>query len=118
MTVVEYTLRIEAYQLQQSTMRENLALQAWFNQSVQATTGRKKPKPKFRTFSEFYDRQAYDDEIRSAFESDYVTSHISTTNKKEHEAEIFQKRIREFKALKNAGKIVPLKERRAKNGKL
>ena len=47
MTLSEYYLRLEAYQLKELNEREKIAIQAWFNQTVQATTGKKNPKPKF-----------------------------------------------------------------------
>lgn len=56
MTLVEYSLRMEAYQLQQLQVRQNIAIQAWFNQTVQATVGKKNPRPKFKKFDQFFDR--------------------------------------------------------------
>ena len=49
MTLNEYLIRMEAFQLQTIKRNEELAYQAWLNQQVQATTGSSKnPKPKFK----------------------------------------------------------------------
>lgn len=69
MTLVEYYLRLEAYQLQQAQIQGQLALQAWFNQAVQATKGNSKhPKPKYKKFKDFYDLEQVNAGIRATFE--------------------------------------------------
>ena len=48
------------------------------------------------------------DEVRSAYEPDYIRqSEVKLTT-----ADVFAKRVAEFKKLKKAGKIIPLKERK------
>ncbi len=72
MTFDEYNLRIEAYQLKQIKEQEKLALLAWFNQTVQATTGNAKhPKPKYKKFTDFFDAMEMIDVLRDEFEEDY-----------------------------------------------
>lgn len=112
MTFVEYQLRLEAYQLKKVEQQENLALQAWMNQAVQATTGGKKPKPKFKTFIDFFDREAQVDQVRSQYELDYKVSHLSKSDLNRRQGEVFAKRMREFNELKKQGKIIPLSRRK------
>lgn len=72
MTLSEYVIRMEAYQLQQAQKLECLHLQAFLNQTVQETTGSDKhPKPKYSSFDEFFDIQKAIDNIRGTFERDY-----------------------------------------------
>lgn len=95
----EYYLRIEAYQIEQAREREKIALQAWFNQAVQATVGSDEhPRPKFTKFSEFYDIDAVIDEIRNGFENEYIkTSHKSVEQRR---VELIKQRRKEFLAMK------------------
>lgn len=72
MTLNEYLLRIEAYQLAKIERREELYLQAFLNQSVQATEDKKGTKPKYKTFNDFFKKQEEIDEVRSNFEPNYV----------------------------------------------
>lgn len=74
MTLAEYELQMEAFQLRRIQTQEDIALQAWFNQQVQATSGGKHPKPKFTSFKKFFDAQAAIDDVRSDFEPWYKTS--------------------------------------------
>lgn len=98
---------MEAYQLQQVKRQEEIALQAFMNQSVKATKGRKNPKPMYRKFSDFFDTQAEIDRVRAEYEPDY----IKKSEVKINATEIFAKRVEEFHRLKKAGKIIPLKDR-------
>lgn len=109
MTLAEYHLRMEAYNLQQIKVQERLHLQAFLNQTVQATKGSKKhPKPYYEKFEQFFNVQKMIDEVRSAYEPDYIKqSEVKLTT-----ADVFAKRVAEFKKLKKAGKIIPLKERK------
>ena len=77
MTLVEYELRMEAYQLKQVDRQNEIAQQAWMNQQVQATTGSKNPKPKFKTFDDFFDKKAAIDSVRSNYEPNYEVSQMS-----------------------------------------
>lgn len=115
MTLREYQLRLEAYQIRRVNEQESLATLAWQIQSVQATKGSSKhPKPVFEKFRDFFDTQKYIDQVRSDFEADYKT-HSHTTRVIDR-AKIFNQRLEEFKKLKAAGKIIPWKERGMKNG--
>ena len=112
MTLVEYELRMEAYQLKQVDRQNEIAQQAWMNQQVQATTGIKNPKPKFKRFDDFFDKKAIVDEVRSSYEPDYEISLMSKAELKRSRAQIFAKRMAEFQRLKREGKIIPLSERK------
>lgn len=113
MTYVEYELRMEAYQLQKIDKQEMLALQSWYNQLVQATTGSSKnPQPKYKLFDQFFDKKAQVDEIRAQYEPDYVVSNMSKQELKQSRGEIFAKRAAEFQRLKREGKIIPISERK------
>ena len=99
MGLQEYYLRLEAYQLKLVAEREKLALQAWFNQGVQATTGSEKnPKPKYETFQQFFDSEEQNDEVRKSFESNYISTSKKSIEK--HQQEIILRRQREFRAMK------------------
>lgn len=58
MTLREYQLRMEAYQLKKVDRQEELAIQAFFNQQIKATTGSAKhPKPKYPHLKDLFDRE-------------------------------------------------------------
>lgn len=103
MTLREYYLRLEAYQLAKLDRREDIALQAWMNQQVQATTEGKHPKPIFKKFKKFFDRSEWEKDIRHSFGDDYVAK--SQRQEKRDDADLFQQRIKEFKKLKSKGQI-------------
>lgn len=110
MTLNEYLIRMEAFQLQTIKRNEELAYQAWLNQQVQATTGSpKNPKPKFKEFRKFFDSEKMIDEVRSSFELDYIT--MSNKAKLRTNENVFAQRLKEFKELKKQGKIIPWNER-------
>lgn len=99
MTLYEYQLRMEAYQLKRAERHEDIALQAWMNQTVQATRGNgKKPKPKYTKFKDFYDREYEIDRIRSSIEEGYVAQ--SNKGAQIQRGDIFAKRLEEFKRFK------------------
>lgn len=111
MTINEYFLRYEAYQLRQIKRNEELAYLAWLNQQVQATVGSaKKPKPKYRNFKQFFDSEKMVDEVRSSFELNYLQRKKIKDTKKANE-QLFIKRLKEFKELKHKGLIKPWNER-------
>lgn len=104
MTISEYYTRLEAYQLKQVDIQKNLALQSWFNQTVQATTGSSKnPKPKYSTFEKFFDALSQENKIKSTFDPDYKPTILSKKGKKERQAELFAKRQREWEELQKKG---------------
>ena len=110
MTLNEYLIRMEAFQLQTIKRNEEIAYQAWLNQQVQATTGSpKNPKPKFKEFRKFFDSEKMIDEVRSSFELDYITT--SNKAKLRTNENVFAQRLKEFKELKKQGKIIPWNER-------
>lgn len=70
MTLAEYELRMESFQLKQVLKMQELALQAWFNTTVQSLEDDGKT-PKYRNFEQFFDIQKKIDEIRVQFETSY-----------------------------------------------
>lgn len=111
MTLVEYQLRMEAFQLKEVAKRRNIFLQAFANQIVKATKGKRNPKPVYQKFEQLFDEQKEIDKVRSGFEPDYIIEKDNEPNVQE----IFAKRIAEFHKLKKAGRIIPLRERREVN---
>lgn len=91
---------MEAYHLQQIDRQEMQAQQAWLNQAVQATKGKKNPKPKFEHFNDFFDKQEAIDSVRKDFEPDYISEYESQRSKKRKAAEIFNQRLMEYKKKK------------------
>lgn len=101
MTLPEYQLAMEAYAIKRTLKREDIALQAWFNQTVQATKGSDKhPKPMYKKFDEFYNVSEQEDEIRARFEPDYT----SELTKKRQEQEIIQERFAKLQEIKRRRK--------------
>lgn len=68
MLLTEYFIRMEAYQIQQIRLRENLTIQAFLNQAVQATKGKNSSKPKYEKVEELFDAESAIDEVRNHFE--------------------------------------------------
>lgn len=101
MTLREYSLRWEAYQLRKLSEEEAIASLAWANQTVQATTGTKHPKPKFKRFESFFDRNAAEAKIRRQYGDTYALP----KSKKENVAKLFLQRYEEYQHLKRAGRI-------------
>lgn len=97
MTISEYYLRLEAYQLQQIDKQKDLATQSWFNQTVKSTTGSSKhPKPKFKTLTDFYDAQQEENKVKKFFDPDYKPVVESEQEKKIKRAKLFAKRQEEW----------------------
>lgn len=105
MTLAEYQLRMESYQLKTLNRQEEMAIQAWLNQSVQATTEGKHPRPKFKRFKDFFDRKRKEERIRERFEDPYRND--QTSNYDGDPYTVFAKRYEEFNRLKAAGRIDP-----------
>ena len=69
-TLEEFEIYNMAYLIQQEDRRYNSAIQAWFNQTVQATKGKgKSAKSAYRTFDDFYNHK---DEFDKIFKKDEV----------------------------------------------
>ncbi|WP_284566574.1 hypothetical protein [Weissella paramesenteroides] len=101
MTLPEYQLAMEAYAIKQTLRREDIAMQAWFNQTVQATKGSDKhPKPRYKNFKEFYNTEEQEDKIRAQFEPDYTSKFIT----KKREQELIQERFEKLQELKQKRK--------------
>lgn len=69
-TLEEFEIYNTAYLIQQEDMRYHSAIQAWFNQTVQATKGKgKSVRSAFKTFDDFYNHK---DEFDKIFKKDDV----------------------------------------------
>ena len=63
-TLEEFEIYNMAYLIQQEDLRYHSAIQAWFNQTVQATKGKgKSAKSAYRTFDDFYNHKKEFDKI-------------------------------------------------------
>ena len=63
-TLEEFEIYNTAYLIQQEDRRYNSAIQAWFNQTVQATKGKgKSARSAYRTFDDFYNHKDEFDKI-------------------------------------------------------
>lgn len=69
-TLEEFEIYNMAYLIQQEDMRYHSAIQAWFNQTVQATKGKgKSARSAYKTFDDFYNHK---DEFDKIFKKDDV----------------------------------------------
>ncbi|MEE6727429.1 phage tail tape measure protein [Pediococcus acidilactici] len=84
--------------MQKSEQRQNLALQAFFNQMVQATTGSdKNPKPKYKNLDDMYNLDDEKANIRHVFEG------LPVKKKKANINELTANRWDEWKKYKRKG---------------
>lgn len=102
MTMAEFYLRLEAYQLRQLDRQEELATLAWLNQQVQATTGKSDPQPKYQRFDQFFDRASAERQIRRNYGDEYV---IDDAEGADDQSDSIAARIAEYKRLKAKGLI-------------
>ena len=111
-------MRLEAYQLRRIQFEEDIALQAWLNQQVQATKGKKNPRPVYTSFPKFYDRPYFEDQLRSAYEPCYQVSKQTREHEQKAKAyDSFNANIALYQRLKASGKLDELKKRRKGGGK-
>lgn len=96
MTLVEYHLRMEAYQLKRVAEQRDIMMQAFANQLVKSTKGKKNPDPKYTKFEQLFNEGEEIDKVRSNFEPDYV-SEVKDELSPER---VFAKRLAEFKKIK------------------
>lgn len=69
-TLEEFEIYNTAYLIQQEDRRYNSAIQAWFNQTVQATKGKgKSARSAYKTFDDFYNHR---DELDKIFNKEEV----------------------------------------------
>lgn len=95
MTIAEYELRMEAYNLQQVEKQYNAATLAWMNRNAQAFD--EDGNAVFTDFNDFFDRDEAIDKVKSNFESDYQPK--TKVTKKQNRQDILLKRIREYQKL-------------------
>ena len=103
MTLPDYQLAMEAYAIKRTLKREDIAFQAWLNQTVQATKGSDKhPKPMYKKFNDFYNVAELEDEVRSQFEPDYTSKFTKQKQEQDAIQERFA-RLQEMKQRKKGG---------------
>lgn len=78
MTLAEYELRMESYELKIANKRFDMAAQAFFNANVQAVDN--DGKPIYKSFDDFFDYISAINDVRSKYEPNYVP--IKKTKKK------------------------------------
>ena len=100
MTMAEYQLRMEAYQIKRVDQREFIATMAFYNQLAQSTNGGKNPKPKFDRLDKLFDREKEESQVYKAFGDDY---HAQKEQKSE--GNTIANNMKHFYELKKAGKI-------------
>lgn len=93
MTMYEYQLRLEAYQLKKADEMQRMAVQAMFNREAKA---QKKSGKNFKYVhnspDELFDLENATEKIRSAFEPNY-------NNRKENQNDILLERMRKWRKL-------------------
>ena len=107
MTLAEYELRMESFQLKQTFKIQELALQAWFNQTVQGLEDDGKT-PKYKTFEQFFDIQKEIDKVRVQFEPDYQPV---SAKREEIEQDFEKQRIRATRKKQQKDKYNQIVER-------
>lgn len=96
MTIAEYELRMEAYNLQRVEQQYDAATLAWMSRNAQAFD--KDGNAVFKDFNEFFDRQDAIDQVRSSFEPNYQPIKHKSKNKQNRQ-NILLTRIREYQRL-------------------
>lgn len=95
MTIAEYELRMEAYNLQQVEKQYDAATLAWMNRNAQAFD--EDGNAVFTDFNDFFNRDEAIDKVRSNFELNYQPK--IKVKKKQNRQDILLKRIREYQRL-------------------
>lgn len=79
MTIREFSTYQLAFQIRSQHETYNLALQSWFNQTVQATVGSgKNVKPKYSNFDQFYNNKK---NFKRIFQHDSKQKHLSIADR-------------------------------------
>jgi hypothetical protein len=68
LTLREYDLYMEVYQLKQIDHQEDLAMQAWLNQASKAT--KKGGKSQYKNFKDFFDAEKMEKKVLRAYEGE------------------------------------------------
>lgn len=99
---------MEAYQIKQVKLQEQLAMQAWLNQAVQTTSGSKKnPKPKYKKFTQFFNSEEEIKKVRDAYEGTNISHEISNLTRNQIIAQRYEEyqKIKKRKEEENARKL-------------
>ena len=92
MTLAEYELRMESYELKNANKRLDMATQAFFNANDQAVDS--DGKSIYHSFDDFYDYISAINDVRSKYEPNYVP--LKKTKEKS-KTDVLIKRIKAYK---------------------
>lgn len=93
MTLKEYQLRLQAYEMKKATQRQDIAFQSWMNQQVKATKGSgKNVKPYYKNFKELYDLESEIESIKERYDPSFKSKHTQ----KQSVEQTINARIEEF----------------------
>ena len=107
-TLHDYALLQEAYALKRVEQERVLHEQAFLNQLVKSTKDQN-GTPRYQTFKDFYDYDRAVAEVKHAFEGAPISPSKTISDAP---GEIIAKRIKRFRELKRAGKIIPISQRK------
>lgn len=97
MTLAEYELRTEAYQLQQVDKQRDIAFQSWMNQVAKSTTGSgDNIKAKYERFDDLFDYDYEKNRVLSLY-GDAKPMKSKQEQQKDNYA-LFAKRVKEWNA--------------------
>lgn len=104
MSLHEYVLRTEAYELEREDKIHDIHLQSWANVVVHNQKGEgDNARPMYTRFDDFYDSEKARDYIRDQYEKDYVK--LSDTEQKEKTAgDVRVERMIQYEKMKKAQK--------------
>lgn len=112
MTLAEYNLRMESYQLSALDKQRDIYLQALVNQSAKAT--KKNGDSKWDSFDKFFGKK-YESEVRRVRET-YEGEFDKEAVKANHDAEVRQQIAKNMKEYREFEKLKKQQERRKNNG--
>lgn len=104
MSLHEYLLRAEAYELEREDKMQDIHLQAWANVTVHNKKGEgDNARPMYTKFDDFYDSGKARDNIRSRYETDYVKEYEPAKNQKTA-GDVRVERMIQYEKMKKAQK--------------
>lgn len=97
MTLAEYEIRTEAYQLQQVDKQRDIAFQSWMNQVAKSTTGSgDNIKAKYEKFDDLFDYDYEKNRVLSLYGD--AKPMKSKQEQQKDSYELFAKRVKEWNA--------------------
>lgn len=102
-TIAEYDLRLEAFQLRKLDSMNRDKMLAWDMQQVKATTKGKKPKPIYKSFDEFFDHDKLTRELRIRYEANFSDEQLSAKRSQIEFGREAEARAAEYRRLNQKG---------------